>query len=64
MGCEHVSGGAVWVCKLYSREENDTLWEDIVCKYWEWARKAGGLDGSNMKPALSVMHAKAHNWTC
>ena len=40
------------------------FWEDIVCKYWKWARKAGGLDGSNMKPALSVMHAKAHNWTC
>ena len=40
------------------------FWEDIVCKYWKWARKAGGLDGSDMKPALSVMHAKAHNWTC
>jgi len=40
------------------------FWEDIVCKYWKWARKAGGLDGSGMKPALSVMHAKAHNWTC
>lgn len=38
--------------------------EDIVCKYWKWARKAGGLEGSDMKPALSVMHAKAHNWTC
>ena len=40
------------------------FWEDIVCKYWKWARKAGGLDGSDMKPALSVMHAKTHNWTC
>ena len=26
--------------------------EDIVCKYWKWARKAGGLHGGNMKPAL------------
>ena len=58
------------MCKLYSLEKNDTsrcqffFWEDIVCKYWKWARKAGGLEGSDMKPALSVMHAKAHNWTC
>lgn len=29
------------------------FWEDIVCKYWKWARKAGGLEGSDMKPALS-----------
>lgn len=40
------------------------FWEDIVCKYWKWAKKAGGVEGSGMKPALSVMHAKAHNWTC
>ena len=40
------------------------FWEDIVCQYWKWARKTGSLEGSNMKPALSVMHAKAHNWTC
>lgn len=40
------------------------FWEDVVCKYWKWAKKAGGLNGSSMKPALSVMHAKAHNWTC
>ena len=40
------------------------VWEDIVCKYWKWAKKVGGVEGSGMKPALSVMHAKAHNWTC
>ncbi|KAJ7394201.1 hypothetical protein OS493_000003 [Desmophyllum pertusum] len=40
------------------------FWEDIVCKYWKWAEKAGGMEGSGMRPALSVMHAKAHNWTC
>ena len=40
------------------------FWEDIVCKYWKWATKAGGLENCDMKPALSVMHAKAHSWTC
>ena len=39
------------------------FWEDIVCKYyWKWAQKVGIPSG--MKPALSVMHGKAHNWTC
>jgi len=38
------------------------FWEDIVCKYWKWAEKVGLPDG--MKPALSVMHAKAHSWNC
>ena len=37
------------------------FWEDIVCKYWKWAKKAGDVEGSTMRPALSVMHAKAHN---
>lgn len=40
------------------------FWEDVVCKYWKWAGKVGGLKELNMKPALSVMHAKAHKWTC
>jgi len=40
------------------------FWEDIVCKYWKWARRAGGLENCDMKPALSVMHAKGHSWTC
>ena len=40
------------------------FWEDIGCKYWKWARKAVGLEGSGMKPALSIMHGKAHNWMC
>ena len=37
----------------------NVFWEDKVCKYnilyWKWARKTGGPDGSDMKPALSVM---------
>ncbi|XP_046861275.1 uncharacterized protein LOC124454529 [Xenia sp. Carnegie-2017] len=43
------------------------IWQDIICKYWKWAVKASKSDESNaheIKPALSVMHAKAHNWTC
>ncbi|KAL9977461.1 hypothetical protein ACROYT_G014866 [Oculina patagonica] len=40
------------------------FWEDIVCKYWKWAGKVGGLEDLNMKPALSVMQTKAHRWTC
>lgn len=69
MGHKHVPGGTIWLCQLYPCQENDTswshiFWEDIVCKYWKWAKKAGGVEGSGLKPALSVMHAKAHNWTC
>ncbi|XP_046862765.1 uncharacterized protein LOC124456337 [Xenia sp. Carnegie-2017] len=48
------------ICKYY-------IWQDIICKYWKWAVKASKSDESNaheIKPALSVMHAKAHNWTC
>ena len=36
------------------------FWQDIVCKYWKWAKKAGGVEGSRMRPALSVMHAIGH----
>ena len=48
------------------------IWQDIMCKYWPWAAQAGitSIDPSFkeavsvMKPALSVMHAKAHSWDC
>ncbi len=48
------------------------LWQDIICKYWPWAAKETitELDDTfqdavrQMKPALSVMHAKAHSWDC
>lgn len=41
------------------------FWQDIMCKFWKWAEKSD-IDFSSyqIKPALSVMHAKAHNWTC
>ena len=38
------------------------VWPDVICKYWPWAEKVDLP--ADMKPALSVMHAKAHNWNC
>lgn len=40
------------------------FWEDVVCKYWPWLMKNDPLSASKMKPALSVMHGKAHSWSC
>ena len=44
------------------------LWEDVICQYWPWARRKSHLfinsRAMEMKPALSVMHAKAHSWHC
>lgn len=44
------------------------LWQDIVCQYWPWAQSKSPLFSQSrameMKPALSVMHAKAHSWHC
>lgn len=40
------------------------FWEDIVCRYWNWASKIGREETKTMRPALSVMHAKAHKWSC
>jgi len=39
------------------------FWYDVVCKYWPWIQKHN-KEVSEMKPALSVMHAKAHAWYC
>lgn len=78
VGCRH--GLAQWAVNMFQGElygyanfihqkkmipaSVNYFWEDIVCKYWKWAEKAGGLENCGMKPALSVMHAKAHSWTC
>ena len=40
------------------------IWVDVICKYWKWAWNAGLLEECLVKPDLSVMHIKAHNWTC
>ena len=40
------------------------FWEDVVCKYWPWLEKKDPVVATKMKPALSVMHGKAHSWSC
>ena len=40
------------------------FWYDVVCKYWPWLKKDDAVAAEKMKPALSVMHAKAHSWSC
>lgn len=40
------------------------FWEDVACKYWPWLTKKDQKTASSMKPALSVMHGKAHSWSC
>ena len=77
-GCPH--GLAKWAVNMYQREIYGYahfihskkmlpagvhyFWEDIVCKYWKWASKIAGHETTDMKPALSVMHVKAHKWSC
>ena len=53
VGSEHVPGRAVW-----------QFGEGYSLQILEYTGKAGGLGNCDMKPALSVMHAKAHSWTC
>ena len=44
------------------------LWQDVVCKYWPWftslPKELSPPDAFSMKPALSIMHGKAHIWSC
>ena len=47
------------------------IWGDVMCLYWPWALKKAEKEDSSMyaeamnaKPCLSVMHAKAHSWSC
>ncbi|XP_028403336.1 uncharacterized protein LOC114526041 [Dendronephthya gigantea] len=40
------------------------LWYDVVCQYWPWLIKHDPVLADQTKPGLSVMHAKAHSWTC
>lgn len=44
------------------------LWQDVICKYWPWfasLRKDLSPDRAfSMAPALSIMHGKAHVWSC
>lgn len=40
------------------------FWYDAVRKYWAWIWKHNKEVTEKVKPALSVMHAKAHAWYC
>ena len=40
------------------------FWYDVICKYWPWLTIHDPTAAKSMKPALSVMHAKAHSWSC
>ena len=48
----------------YITKKVQFFWYDVVCKYWPWLKKNDPGTAQKMKPALSVMHAKAHAWSC
>lgn len=48
----------------YIPKKVEFFWYDVVCKYWPWLKKNDSETSQVMKPALSVMHAKAHSWSC
>ena len=54
--------------KIFTPSGVQWLWQDIICQYWPWASSKALLfeysKAMGMKPALSVMHAKAHSWHC
>lgn len=54
--------------KIFAPNNVQWLWQDVICKYWSWAQSKHSLfpqsRALDMKPALSVMHAKAHSWHC
>ena len=57
-----------FICQLPAVPKNASCWCQLLLgghsKYWKWAAEVGGSEAGLVKPALSVMHAKAHNWTC
>ena len=48
--------------KYYVPRETLFFWYDVICKYWPWLKKNDIITCQKMKPALSVMHSKAHAW--
>lgn len=40
------------------------FWEDVVCKYWKWVKKVGGVEGFRMRLVFFVMYVKVYNWIC
>lgn len=37
---------------------------DTVCQYWPWLLRKNPMMHGRHQPLLSVMHAKAHSWSC
>ena len=78
LGCRHgtaqaavnmffgeIYGYAHYLQREYLLNRNaDFIWSDVMCKYWPWVQKNDASATSTMKPALSVMHVKAHSWSC
>lgn len=48
----------------YVPKNVEFFWYDVICKYWPWLKKNDLATSKKMSPALSVMHAKAHDWSC
>lgn len=48
----------------YIPKNVEFFWYDVICKYWPWLKKNDPATSKKMSPALSVMHAKAHDWSC
>lgn len=50
----------------------DFVCQDVICRFWPWlakvrpmlANEVGVQATAEMRPFLSVMHAKAHDWAC
>ncbi|ROL52945.1 hypothetical protein DPX16_5496 [Anabarilius grahami] len=52
-----------------SKENVSFFCSDVACKYWPYLKRVVGHCPElrpllNMHPLLSVMHAKAHEWSC
>ncbi|XP_057182631.1 uncharacterized protein LOC130549429 isoform X2 [Triplophysa rosa] len=52
-----------------SKENVSLFCSDVACKYWPYLKRVVGHCPElrhllNMRPLLSVMHAKAHEWSC
>lgn len=66
--------GEILAYPLYLRKElaSQTVkffCSDVVCRYWPYLERVVGFcpeqqDLLNMRPFLSIMHAKGHSWMC
>jgi len=60
------------VKELAERTSIAFVCQDVICRFWPWLQKVrpslpnepGVQATKDMKPFLSVMHAKAHDWAC